>query len=527
MRTRIVFAAGLMCTLAIAADYKVAGDRWWAHVSYLASDALQGRDTGSAGYEKAAQYVERQFREMGLKPAGEHGYRQMVKFNVLRIVEQESSVSLVRNGEAEPLTLGEDAMIGLRNSMAEDVDAPAEFIGHGLQIPEAHLDDLAGADLKGKIAVILAGAPQRIPGPLAAHSQSFDERWKSLKAAGVIGIVTIANPKNSDIPWARAALARFNPTMSLADEPASGLRFSLRMNDAHADKLFTGSGHTIAEILDKADRDEELPHFALPVRIRAHVAVERSTVESPNLAGVRPGKDPALKGEYVVLSAHLDHIGVGQPINGDAIYNGAMDNASGVAAILEVARQVQEQKLRLRRSLLFLTVCGEEKGLLGSRYFATHATVPAQSMVADVNLDMFLPLFPLRTLEVMGLDESTLGDDIRAAAAESGVAIVADRQPQRNIFIRSDQYSFIRQGIPALTMKFGAEPGSAEAKLEAAWLHDRYHAPSDDLNQPVDKEAVGKFEDVLVALVKRIGNDPVAPQWNSNSFFRRFAAAQR
>jgi Zn-dependent M28 family amino/carboxypeptidase len=528
-----MFLAGLACMLAFAADDKAEGERWWAHVSYLAGDDLQGRDTGSPGYEKGAQYVEDHFRQVGLKPAGNKGYRQNVKFNVVRIVEKESSVSIVpsavpsgaRNGKPEPLTLGEDAAIGLSANLATDVDAPAVFIGYGLRIPEAKHDDLTGSDLTGKIVVILSGAPKKIPGPLAAHSQSAEERWKALKAAGVIGIVTIPNPKSSDIPWARAALARFQPSLSLADTPDSGLKFSMRMNAKHADKLFKGTGHTISEILGKADKDEELPHFPLPLRIRAHVTVTRAVVESPNLVGVWPGSDPKLKNEYVVLSAHLDHVGVGEPIHGDPIYNGAMDNASGVAAILDVARLVKEQNLRPKRSLVFLAVCGEEKGLLGSKYFATHPTVGgSKSIVADVNLDMFLPLFPLHSLEVMGLDESTLGDDIRAAASESGVSVFADRQPQRNRFIRSDQYSFIRRGIPSLSMKFGYEPGSAEAKKMDEWVHERYHAPSDDLNQPVDKEGAAKFEGVLLKLVQRIANNATAPQWKPDSFFRRFAA---
>ena len=210
----------------------------------------------------------------------------------------------------------------------------------------------------------------------------------------------------------------------------------------------------------------------------------------------------------MVFSAHLDHLGIGAPINGDAIYNGAMDNASGVAAMLDVAASLHEKNARPKRSLLFVAVCGEEKGLLGSRYFATHPTVDAKHIVADINTDMFLPLFPLKLLTAYGIDESTLGDDVTAVAGSRwGVKIQPDPEPQRNAFIRSDQYSFIRRGIPALALKVGYAPGSPEEKIVKAWLTERYHAPSDDLNQPVDKEAAGKFDRLVAALLLRVADE--------------------
>jgi Zn-dependent M28 family amino/carboxypeptidase len=210
-------------------------------------------------------------------------------------------------------------------------------------------------------------------------------------------------------------------------------------------------------------------------------------------------------------------------VNGDNIYNGAMDNASGVASVLEVARLMKETGAKPKRSILFLTVTAEEKGELGSRYFAGHPTVPARQIVADINLDMFLPLFPLKVLEVQGLSESSLGDQVRAAAAELGVAVQTDREPEQNRFIRSDQYSFIRRGIPALAFKFGYEFGSPEEKTRQAWVRERYHKPSDDLDQPVDKESAARFDRIIMGLLERVADDPARPQWNANSFFKRFA----
>jgi Zn-dependent M28 family amino/carboxypeptidase len=295
------------------------------------------------------------------------------------------------------------------------------------------------------------------------------------------------------------------------------------MNPAHADKLFAGSGHTISELLALVDQDKPLPSFVLRARLKATTRVERGEVESQNVVGVLRGSDPTRRNEYVVLSAHLDHVGVGEPINGDKIYNGAMDNAAGIAAILEVARQLRESKTKPARSILFIAVTGEEKGELGSKYFAAHPTVPRAAIVANVNTDMFLPLFPLKMLMVLGLDESDLGGDIRATAKALGITVQADPEPQRNRFTRSDQYSFIRFGIPALAMKVGYEANTPEAAIAAKWTAERYHAPSDDLNQPVDVAAAEKYVEVVRDLAVRIANRPDRPKWNDSSFFKRFA----
>jgi Zn-dependent M28 family amino/carboxypeptidase len=423
-------------------------------------------------------------------------------------------------------TLGEDANISMRVDPAPSLEAPLVFVGYGLNIPERNINDFSGVSMKGAIVVYISATPKSLPGPLQAHFGSAGERWKMYKAAGAIGTVSIANPKSMDIPWARSTLARLQPAMSLADaslEDAPGQQLSVTMNPAHADKLFAGSGHTFQELLTRVDAGQTLPSFALPARLKATTKVERSEVESQNVAGILRGSDPRRRSEYVVVSAHLDHLGVGEPINGDRIYNGAMDNASGIAAILEVATQLHESGAKPARSILFVAVTGEEKGLLGSRYFAAHPTVPRSSIVANVNTDMFLPLFPLKTLMVLGLDESDLGDDIRATAQAVGIGVQADQEPQRNRFVRSDQYSFISAGIPALAMKVGYEPNSPEAAMAAKWTAERYHAPSDDLNQPIDQSAAGTYVDVVRDLAVRIANRTDRPKWNDASFFKRFA----
>jgi Zn-dependent M28 family amino/carboxypeptidase len=511
-------------TLLYAADLDREGRRWWSHIQVLAADNMEGRNTGSPGHLRAAQFLASEFEKAGLQPAGVNGYLQPVKFKVAQIDEDHSSLALVRGGKIAPLKLGEDANLGLRDGLGGNVDAELVFCGYGLSIPEYKFDDLAGLDLKGKIVVYLTGGPSSIPGNLRSHYSSRAERWKSLRAAGAIGVVAIPNPKHMDIPWERSTLSRLNPTMELSEKSGSDAgQLGVVVNPAHAEQFFHASGHTFAELLAVADQGKPLPRFPLHMRLQATQRVQVSEVESQNVIGVLPGSDPALKEEYVVYGAHLDHLGVGAPINGDRIYNGAMDDGSGIASLIEIALIAKEEHLRPKRSLLFVAVTGEEKGLLGSQFFAESPTVPLKNIVADINMDMYLPLYPLKYLHVMGIQESTLGGDIRAVTARAGVIVKPDPEPERNLFIRSDQYNFIQRGVPALTFKFGYEKGSNEERLAKDWLRERYHAPSDDLNQPVDKTAAAKYNRIMLDLGMRVANAATRPHWNADSFFKRFA----
>jgi Zn-dependent M28 family amino/carboxypeptidase len=503
------------------------GQSWWAHVKFLADDSLEGRETGSEGLRKAESYAVDQFSKAGLQPAGTNGFYQPVKFISRQIVENNSSAALVVSGKAEPLTLGDDAYFGTRAELSsEEITAPLVFVGYGLKIPEKNYDDLSSFDLHGKIVVYLAGSPSDIPTALSAHYQTIGERWKSLKQAGVIGTITIPNPASMDIPWSRMSLNRAHASMDLADpefNETQGLKMAMTFNPGQAEKLFAGSGHTFEEIAALGKDRKPLPRFPLRVSLKAHATVQTSPVESANIVGKLPGIDPALKGEYVVISAHIDHIGIGEPVNGDRIYNGAMDNASGVAVLLDLAAQFSAHPEHLRRSILFVVVTAEEKGLLGSKYFAAHPTVPPKSMIADINLDMFLPIVPLKVLKVPGLAESDLGDRARDAAQLFGVRVQPDPEPLRNVFIRSDQYNFIRHGVPALKLDVGFDPGSPEQKIFKDWLTNRYHAPSDDLAQPVDLASGGLYEDIVRQLLISVANADARPQWKPDSFFRRYA----
>jgi len=525
MRNLIV----ILCLLAAAGTARAAqnfdGRSWWDVVTILADDKFEGRNTGSSGERGAQQYMVKRLEALGIPSAGSSGYYQPVELRSREIVEADSSLVLLRDGREQPLTLGQEAFFSTRLDLAPRVQADLVFVGYGLTVPEQGYDDFAGLDLKGKIAVVFAGSPASMTAALAAHYQSAAERWKALRAAGAIGLLGLPNPASMDIPWSRMALNRTQPSMALIGvqyNDTAGELFAATFNPEYADMLFAGTGHTFAEIAALGKDRQVLPRFALPVSIRATAHLLSGEVHSNNLAAVLPGSDPALKHEYVVLSAHLDHLGIGKPINGDSIYNGAMDNASGSAMLLDVAASLKRSHEKLKRSVLFVWVTGEEKGLLGSRYFATNPAVAADKIVADLNTDMFLPIVPLKVLTVYGLAESDLGQRATAVATKLGYRVQPDPEPLRNLFIRSDQYSFIREGIPSLAMKVGFDAGVPEEKIFKDWLTQRYHAPSDDANQPVDLAAAAGFEEVMRGLTVQIANDPHRPAWNKDSFFRRF-----
>jgi Zn-dependent M28 family amino/carboxypeptidase len=379
--------------------------------------------------------------------------------------------------------------------------------------------------VKGAIIAFLTGGPDKINGNLRSHYSSTAERWKAFRAAGAVGMIAIPDPKTMEIPWSRTAAAWGKPHMNLADPSlveTHGLQFSAYWNPQAADEMLADSGHTFAEIVRAAHEQQSLPHFVLASSVKATVSISTKRIASENIVGLRPGGDVKLRNEYVVISAHLDHLGVGKPIHGDGIYNGAMDDASGVASLIEIAKVLQSEKVATRRSLIFLAVTGEEKGELGSLFFANRPTIQGR-IVADLNMDMFLPIFQLNYLEVQGLNESTLGDDVRAVVEAAGVKVQADKEPNRNRFIRSDQYSFIKKGVPALAFKFGYVPGGQEEKTFKDWYTNRYHGVSDDIKQPVDLEAAAQFNAILKDLALRVADAEQPPTWKPDSFFRRFA----
>ena len=512
------------CTAQAAEHFD--GNTWWDTVKEISDDKYEGRDTGSKGEHQAQEFIVGKLKALGVEPAGSNGYFQSVKLRTVEIDEPHCQLSLVQDGHAQTLTLGEQAYFSTRYPLAPKVDAQLVFVGYGLNIPEKNYNDYAGLDLKNKVAVILTGSPAAVPSALSAHYQSRAERWKALKAAGAIGVIQIQNPASVDLPWARSALNRNHPSMDLVGpefDETSGSKLAVAFNPAYADLLLQGTGHTFAELAALGKDRKPLPQFPLNVSLSATTATHSREVDSTNIVARIPGTDPKLKAEYVVLSAHIDHVGIGEPINGDRIYNGAMDNGSGSALLLDIARSLKQTHTPLKRSVLLVWVTGEEKGLLGSKYFAEHPTVAPKSMIADINTDMFLPIIPLKILTVYGLAESDLGDRVKQDGDQLNLQIQPDPLPLLNVFIRSDQYNFVRHGVPSLMIDVGAAPGTPDAATIKAWRTERYHAPSDDANQPVNLATAAGYEELIRALVIEVANDPQRPRWKQDSFFRRYA----
>jgi Zn-dependent M28 family amino/carboxypeptidase len=551
-----------------APDWNARGKAWFAHVQYLASDNLQGRRPGTPGFDSAVTYVQQQFQAIGLKPAGltSGSYLQPVPLDQVALDVEKSSASLVSGSTTTPLDLSpgksNEITLSPHVTAGAPLNAPLMFIGYGLNLPTKHVNDLDGLDLKGKIVVFYNAPPANVLGPLRAYSRIGGVRWKALQAAGAIGMIAITPPRPTPAatrtasptatttaapaamptsapttvaPAAPATPPATRPTYVIADaivDNLPGLRLSATLSNLGAEKFFANTGHTLPEIKALADEGKPLPIFSIAASLHATVTIKHiAHIDPPNVVGLLEGSDSKLKHQYLVISAHLDHLGAlplgdARAVNGDTIYNGAMDNASGIASVIEVAKLLTSERAVGRgpkRSILFIALTGEELGELGSQYFATKPTVKKSDIVADLNMDMYLPLFPLRYLEIQGLGESTLGNDARAICQLNDVEPQFDKQPDENRFIRSDQVNFVNQGIPALAFKFGWTPDSPEMKTFNDWVKVRYHQPSDDLQQPIDKVAAAQFTALLSQLATRVANTPQRPTWYPESFFSTIA----
>jgi len=497
-----------------------AASAWWAHVVYLADDSLRGRDAGTPEYRKAAEYVADQFASAGLRPGLPGGFLQPVPLQAVAIDKRASRVSIVSGARETALDMTKDLVVSGRGSCST-VDAPMTFVGYGLSIPEIGHDDLEGQDLRGRIAVFFASAPAGLAGAVVPHRQGAGERWRMLRSRGAVGYITIFNTNQAGANWQRTIETASEPTNALADlEEFSERRIAATLSPDAAAPLFAGSGHALPRLLDQLRQRAVLPRFPLKTSLRANLRCTRSATPSENVFGLFEGSDARLRHEIVVLTAHLDH--VGQFGRGDdTIYNGAMDNASGVASLVDVAARLRSANVPLRRSVAFVAVTAEEGGLLGSYFFAARPPLPAgRRVVANLNLDMFLPIIPMRSLVAFGMEESSLQHDVEAAAASVGLTAERDPMPEQNIFIRSDQYNFVRTGVPSVMLFTGAGGDREVFKTIEAWLATRYHRPSDDLTQPVNFESAETFQKAIVALVQHVANADAAPQWNRDSVFR-------
>jgi hypothetical protein len=495
-RWLVALAASMaLGALVAATEPDAATRRWWTHVQALANDDMRGRDTGSPEHRRAQEYVVRHLERNGVRAAGESGFFQSVPLRSYRLVTRQSPVGIVRDGRTRPLRWLRDIAVAPALGLPSTLKGPLVFAGS---------DNASGLDTSGAVVVRLS-PPRLLPGPPAAPVPAG--------AVAVVGIDSTQGPEPARWPAQNALV------MALAGEglPAAGRIPVFRFNPETAEVLFEGSGHTYRELLELAASGRPVPSIALRGVLSLGLAFEESALRSDNVIGVLPGSDSALAAQHVVLSAHIDGYGLGEPWGSDAIYNGAFDDAAYVATLLDFAERLRESGTRLRRSLLFAIVTGEEKGLLGSRYFTQHLTVSREHLVANINLDQLRPVFPLHTLTMHAVDDSSLGDTARQVAAPMGIRIQADPEPLRNLVRRSDNFPFMQIGVPATGFVFGYQPGSNDEVAYRRWYQDRYHTPLDDLDQPWVPEAAAKFNDFFTALVTALANADDAPTWKPGS----------
>jgi Zn-dependent M28 family amino/carboxypeptidase len=499
-----------------------------ANMAFLADDLLEGRGTGTRGQELAAKYVAAQFEAFGLEPAGAKGsYFQPVPFREITVDRGATEVSILRDGKSTRLKWGED-FLGRGNALEPDasVEAPLVFVGFGVVNSARHYDDYAGVDVKGKVVAMLLGGPASFPANERAHFASGLQKAKEAAARGAVGIISLWTPEaDTTLPWSRmpnqveAPGFRWLDAQGKPNDTYKEIRASAILSIKAGERLFAGAPDSYAEVLKKANAGT-LRSFSLPGTVRMHAVSKHREVTSPNVVGILRGSDPALSQEYVIYSAHTDHMGIGRPINGDAIYNGAADDASGVSALIELARAFSGMKKAPARSILFLATTAEEQGLLGADYFARFPSVPARSIVADFNMDGASVFYTFK--DVIGDEHSTLGDTIEREAKKLGLVVSPDPMPEQNDFVRADHYSFVRQGIPAVTISEGLQakdPNLDGRKFLENWIATRYHSPSDDMNQPLNFDASIQFLQLNFLVGYDVAQEPKRPAWKAGDFF--------
>jgi Zn-dependent M28 family amino/carboxypeptidase len=529
----VAFAFILPASVALSAPDPApsfSADRIRADVRFLSDDLLEGRDTGSVGHEIAARYVASRFEALGLKPAGDNGsYFQRITFQRTEPAGAPGSVTIAGPAGEHRWVHGTEAIIALNPlELKYDLSAPLVFVGYGIDNQRLGIDDYRGLDVRGKVVVTLRGFPKGMPSEEGAHlNATKDSAAESHGAIGVISIDTIqsANARS----WARYTSTADAPKFTWVDTDgkpfvdAPGIRTSMLLHGPAADALFAGAPRPLTAIRAEADRVGARPKgFALKTRVHVTNEEKAERVTSPNVVAIIPGSDPKLASELVVLSGHLDHIGVAPARPGDTaatdrINNGALDNATGVATMLEVARAAAIAPDRPRRSILFLASTGEEKGLLGADYFARHPTVPRTSIVGNVDLDMPLLLYPFTDLVAFGANHSTLGPLTAAAVAPMNLKLSPDPMPEQGIFTRSDHYMFVKQGVPAVFLATGYANGG-----EAQWnkfLEGNYHHPGDDMSQPIDWQSGARFAEANYRIMRAMADSDSPPLWYQGDFF--------
>ena len=499
------------------------------HMSFLASDDLQGREAGTIGYDTAADYVAKEFKKLGLSPGGDNGtYFQDVPLR--RSVRDAAKGHVdVKNTDASTLVLEENKDYLVTSSLGSeksDITAEVVFAGYGLVAPDLGRDDYEGLDVKGKLVALLMRTPSGIQSEERAYYGSLKSAEASKRGAiGLVSLFTNASEKIYSFERLRTEGRLDNASMGWVQDDGEvystspNLKVRSIFSLQGAEKLFSNAPVTWDEILSAAAKEGgETPTFQLPITMNIQQSSIMGETRSANVVGVIEGTDPKLKNEVLVLSAHLDHIGVSKTDEEDRINNGALDNAAGVATLLETARMLMKLD-RPRRTVVFLANTAEEKGLLGSQYFAKNPTLSNHEMVANINLDMPVLTYDFQDIVIFGGDRSTLRDAIKSAATEMGIAIAADPFPEQGIFTRSDHFRFVQEGIPSVMVATGMANGGEKAWAEH--FAKNYHRPSDDMNNNINFKAAAKFAELKTRITLQVANDDEKPLWNKDDFFGR------
>lgn len=506
-----------------------------ADVNALADDRMEGRETGTRGYDLAAEYAAKRFREIGLQPAGDDGtfFQRVPLLKAAR--EAEGAALVVKRGGREIALRFRDQFLPALdfNATEHALEAPAVFVGHGVHAPELQYDDFAGLEVRGKIAVLFSGAPARFDNDRRAFYSASREKLRVLAERGAVGAVFVNTPDDeARAPWARGAENWQRAGMRLRGADGKGLntfpelRSVANVSASAADLIFADGPQTAAALFQAA-QDGTLKGFALPGTLSLAARTKIEPVESRNVVAKLPGSDAALAAEHIAYTAHLDHLGIGAPVKDekgveDRIYNGALDNALGVSIMFEAARILHAAKPAPKRSLLFVALTAEEKGLLGAEWFATHPTVPATSLVADINMDMPVLLAPSKDVVPIGIEHSTLKSALDTAAKELGVGLSPDPFPEEVVFVRSDQYAFIRAGIPAVYLDGGtlSADGVRDPKMALRkFLRDHYHQPSDEATLPIAYGDALRLAKLNARIGQLVGDAAERPTWNAGDFF--------
>ena len=496
---------------------------WWHTTEALSNDGMEGRDTGSAAYQRAAEYVAARFKAAGLKPAGENGtYFQAVPMHEVAVEPAGTSFVVERASGNLKLEFLQEITVAASEELLREGTGGLTFRGY--------CGKDAMGDVAGKIVVCFGTQRAGLP--------NGGERVANARVGGALGLINVDDPYFTIEPprwpyaYSRSVALRTKDESAKAEAMLPGMRISA---EAFA-KLLVGSGQDAAAILKLGGGKKALPNFEIPGKLQVTLKLKSRDLSSPNVLAVLPGSDPKLRDEYVVVGAHLDGYGFGTPVHGDNLYNGALDDAAYVALLIQMADDlhggavshgggtgdVVDKGVTLaapKRSILFCAFTGEEKGLLGSSWFVQHPTVPVAELAADVNLDQLRPLFPLKILTAEAVNDTTLGEMARGVGKGMGIEIREDREPERSLLQRADQYPFLRIHVPAISFIFGYDPGTDAERRYREWYEVRYHRPQDDVTQPMDFVAAAKFDVFFYRLVETVANAPVRPSILSESQF--------